>query len=206
MTFKTIIGAAIAATLITGSADRADASDLGDAIAGVIVGGLIVGAIAEAGNHTHCGGVHSTHDHCTGQGAGNPGNAQPPQHAQPSHQQIANRETQSALNYFGFHVGYEDGVLGPRSRSGIAQYQAFMGFAPTGHMTAFERQVLITARSRAQYGGHDVYQVAASSPYGMRGILHVVMQEMLYGGGYGAHQNAGYYVAPQTKPATAGYY
>lgn len=205
MITKLALSTALAATLITSTANTAKA-DAGDAIAGMIIGGIVVGAIHEANNHTHCGGVHAHHDHCTrgnNRGANNHGHGHQ-QHYQPSAQQIANRETQIALNYFQFFVGYEDGVLGRQSRTGIAQYQAFMGFMPTGQLNAFERQILITAHLRAQYGGPEVYQIAAASPYGMRGLLNAVLEETLYPNGRPmAPQQTGYY-APQPAPYVPG--
>lgn len=90
----------------------------------------------------------------------------------------ANREVQTALNFFGFHVGTPDGALGPRSRAGIAQYQAYLGYPATGHLSEFERQILITSMQRAQYGGAHVHQVTARHPDGVRGLLEAVRDEM----------------------------
>ena len=45
----------------------------------------------------------------------------------------ANAEVQISLNYFGFPAGTPDGVMGSRSRAAVAQYQAFMGYGPTGY-------------------------------------------------------------------------
>lgn len=185
MITKLALSTAIAATLAFGSGTQAQADDFGDAVAGMIIGGIIVHAIDEANDND----ARPNNN----RGANNHGHRHQQQY-QPSAQQIANRETQIALNYFQFFVGYEDGVLGRQSRTGIAQYQAFMGFMPTGQLNAFERQILITAHLRAQYGGPEVYQIAAASPYGMRGLLNAVLEETLYPNGRPmAPQQTGYY-------------
>lgn len=46
------------------------------------------------------------------------------------------REAQRALNALGFDAGTADGVLGPRTRSAITDYQARSGLAETGELTA----------------------------------------------------------------------
>lgn len=105
--------------------------------------------------------------------------------AQPSQaaaaQRQANRDLQTALNFFGFNVGAADGAIGPRSRAGISQYQAYLGLASTGQITEFERSVLITAWNRAQAGGPQVTQVTARHRDGMRGMLEAVRDEMAGG-------------------------
>lgn len=90
----------------------------------------------------------------------------------------ANREIQTALNFFGWNVGVADGAIGPRSRTGISMYQAYLGNPPTGQITEFERIVLVTAYQRAQFGGPAVTQVAARHPDGMRGLLPEVRDEL----------------------------
>lgn len=68
-------------------------------------------------------------------------------------QREQNRSVQTALNHFGWNVGSADGVLGRRSREDASQYQAFAGFAATGRLTDFERNILVTAHQRAIIGG-----------------------------------------------------
>lgn len=92
----------------------------------------------------------------------------------------ANREVQTALNHFGFNVGTPDGSLGPRSRSGISQLQALLGYSPTGHLTDFERTILMGAYQQALVGGPGVMQVASTHPQGMRGVL-VMQRDMMSG-------------------------
>src|SRR5690606_26796513 len=91
-----------------------------------------------------------------------------------SSQRQQNREVQSALNHFGFHVGTPDGSIGPRSRAGISQYQAYLGFPTTGQLTDFERSVLLSAYQRSQMGGPQVMRIANTHRDGMRGLLPTV--------------------------------
>lgn len=134
-----------------------------DAFFGALVGGILGSAIGS-----------------------NAGQRQRPRQAQPRRvtnpavntQRQQNRELQTALNFFGFNVGTADGAIGPRSRAGISQYQAYLGFPATGQVTEFERQVLITAWNRAQVGGPQVTQVTARHRDGMRGLLESVRDEL----------------------------
>jgi peptidoglycan hydrolase-like protein with peptidoglycan-binding domain len=88
------------------------------------------------------------------------------------------REVQTALNFFGWDVGMPDGAIGPRTRTGIAMYQAYLGHPPTGELTEFERLVLLTAYQRAQAGVPAVTQLAARHPDGFRGLLPEVRDEL----------------------------
>ncbi|WP_353471445.1 peptidoglycan-binding domain-containing protein [Salipiger sp. H15] len=82
-----------------------------------------------------------------------------------------NRSTQTALNYFGFDAGTPDGIMGGRSRSAISAYQAHMGYPPTGQLTEYERDFLVSSYRRAQAGGPATAQMIASNPQGVRGLL-----------------------------------
>lgn len=87
-----------------------------------------------------------------------------------SHQRQENRQVQSALNYFGYHVGTVDGSIGPRSRAAISQYQAQMGFTPDGKMEAYERDFLLTSHQRALASAHVSpynHVVATQGPQGL---------------------------------------
>ncbi|WP_323035839.1 peptidoglycan-binding domain-containing protein [Pararhodobacter sp.] len=156
MSRKIFTTTALAATLLSTSVERAQA-DFGDALVGGIVGGVIVGAIHDR-NHRPSRSA--------------------PRGVSSASRQLA-RDVQTALNHFYFNVGAPDGVLGRQSRAGISQYQAYLGFPSTGDLSEFERQVLITAYQRAQFGGPQVTQVVANHPQGMRGLLTVVRDEML---------------------------
>ncbi len=170
---KYMTTAALGLALCAGHASRADA----DAFIGGLVGGIIGGAI---GSNVRT----------------QPRQSQPrytqPRTASPQSQQ--NREVQSALNHFGFHVGTPDGSLGPRSRAGISQYQAYLGFPTSGQLTDFERTILLSAYQRSQMGGPQVMRIANTHRDGMRGLLPAVRDEMM--GGSGGGRSAGAYGLP----------
>ncbi|MEM6588355.1 MAG: peptidoglycan-binding domain-containing protein [Pseudomonadota bacterium] len=90
---------------------------------------------------------------------------------QASAQRSENRQVQTSLNYFGFPAGVADGALGPRSRSAISGYQAYMGYPATGRLNEYEKTLLLGAYSRAVAGGADVASAIAKSPDGVRAVL-----------------------------------
>lgn len=163
-------------------------SSAGDALAGGLVGAVIGGLI-----------VHEMHKN-----KARPATNAPARSTVSSSQREANREVQTALNYFGYAVGTPDGAIGPKSRAAISQYQALMGYPPTGALTDFERTILTTAYQRAIIGGQATMQVAASHPMGTRGLLLMQRDEMagLPGAGFGGAM-AGGFVPPQQAPAFA---
>ncbi|MCT4553858.1 MAG: peptidoglycan-binding protein [Pelagimonas sp.] len=118
-----------------------------------------------------------------------------------SAQRAANRDTQNALNYFGFPAGTPDGVMGRKSRAAISQYQIHMGYAATGQLTQFERDFLINSYQRAQAGGATTAQMIASNPQGVRGLLIAYRDEQL-GGSTGRSALASHYGLPSTVAAT----
>jgi peptidoglycan hydrolase-like protein with peptidoglycan-binding domain len=97
------------------------------------------------------------------------------QPAQDNYQREQNRNVQEALNFFGFDVGAPDGVLGPRSRNAISQYQAMLNFPVTGQLSEYERSFLLSSRARAQANYTHAAQLAAQHG-GQRGILVAYMQ------------------------------
>lgn len=103
-----------------------------------------------------------------------------------SYEREQNREVQNSLNYFGYPVGAPDGVLGAKSRGAISQYQALLGYPPTGQLSEMERQILVGAYNRAMLGGPQVQQVMAG-PQGIRGMLLKQRDEMIGGGGGGTY-------------------
>ncbi|MGO4909169.1 peptidoglycan-binding domain-containing protein [Pseudorhodobacter sp. W20_MBD10_FR17] len=88
-----------------------------------------------------------------------------------SSQRVENREVWVALNYFGFPLGIPDGSLGPKSRGAIRQYQAPLGFAPTGPLNTWEQDLLVQSYHGAQAGGPLTAQQIASDPRGTMGQL-----------------------------------
>ncbi len=108
--FKAVTAATLAVTLAAFPAPEARA-DAGDVVGGLIVGGLIGHAIANSnGGNRPSGG---------GGGGGIPATQ-------------VGRDTQTALNYFGYNAGAVDGQIGGGTRRAIEQYQASMGYPVNG--------------------------------------------------------------------------
>ncbi|WP_422050228.1 peptidoglycan-binding domain-containing protein [Shimia sp.] len=144
---KSIKTTAAAALLATSSTAPAMASDLGAAIAGAIVGGAIVSSAQKNKARQRSSAAYY------------------------SATRAQNRETQSALNYFGFPAGTPDGVLGARSRSAIIQYQSYVGFPATGRLSPYERDFLVSSYNRAQVGGPQVVKAMQTHQHGVRSLL-----------------------------------
>lgn len=166
MTRKVLTATVIAAALVGTHVERASA----DAFVGGLVGGIIGSAI---------GSNIRTNRTRTVRRSG----------VSAATRQL-NRDIQTALNHFRFHVGTPDGVLGRQSRAGISQYQGYMDFPVTGRLAEFERTVLITSYQRAMAGGSHITRIVSSHRDGVRGILESVRDEMMGGGtrsagGYG---------------------
>jgi hypothetical protein len=134
----------------------------GDALLGGVIGGVVGGIIVNEANKNHRRRTVVVQRTTT---------VSPYTRAQ-------NRETQTALNYFGFPAGVPDGVMGRRSRAAVADYQALLGYPASGYMTEYQRQVLVTSYNRAVAQGGLTAQRAAASPMGMRGVLLEYRDEM----------------------------
>lgn len=93
-------------------------------------------------------------------------------------QREANREVQTALNYFGYPVGTPDGAIGPKSRAAIREYQAFIGYPATGELSEHERTILVTSYHRAVAGGPVIASAVAGSVYGLKAVLIAQRDEM----------------------------
>ncbi|MDG4649337.1 peptidoglycan-binding domain-containing protein [Roseibacterium sp. SDUM158017] len=108
---KFLTSASLAAALALTPAERAEA-DAGDFIGGAIIGGIIGHAVTQQNqrNRTATTRVVRPGIPATQQG----------------------RETQSALNYFGYGAGTVDGQIGPGTRAAIERYQASMGYPVNG--------------------------------------------------------------------------
>lgn len=141
-----------------------------DALIGGIIGGVIGGAISNSNNKQRAAPKR------TYQQASKPRSS-----GVSSAQRESNRQAQVALNYFGFNSGTPDGVLGRNSRAAISSYQAHLGYSPTGQLTSFEKDFLISAYYRAQAGGPNTAQLVASNPQGVRGLLTIYRDEQLNG-------------------------
>lgn len=148
-----------------------------DGLIGGIVGGIIGGAIANQPRQRTQKKVYRK------------STSAPRRKAAPtisSAQRNENRQSQTALNYFGFNSGSPDGVLGRRSRSAISSFQGHLGYTPTGQLTQYERDFLISSYYRAQSGGPATSQLIASNPQGVRGLLVVYRDEQINGRGNSA--------------------
>ena len=88
-----------------------------------------------------------------------------------------NREVQAALNYFGFPAGTPDGVLGPRSRSAISQFQATVGYPASGYLSEYERAFLLSSYNRAMAGGPQNQAMMAAYGGGPQGLLRAYRAE-----------------------------
>lgn len=156
MISRHLAASVVAASVALGHAQPVFAD--GDALVGGIIGGIIGGAIVNEVNKGQKKRTTSTKARSASSG-------------QTSAQREANREVQTALNYFGYPVGTPDGSIGPKSRAAISEYQATLGYAPTGQLTEYERTLLVGSYQRGMAGGALTLQQAAASPMGMRGLL-----------------------------------
>lgn len=169
MTIKKIATAALMASVALSPISpisapaRADGKDF---IAGAIIGGLIGGAVANENNKKRTTkSTRSTKTKSTKSSIS-------------SEQREANREVQTALNYFGYNVGTPDGSIGPRSRAAITDYQAFLGYPGTGQLTEHERTILVTSYHRAVAGGPIIAQTVSGSMLGLKAVLLAQRDEM----------------------------
>lgn len=156
MIFKAVTGMVLGVSLAVIPAERAEA-DAGDFIAGAIIGG-IVGANAKKQRRTRST-TRKTY-----------------RSKLPSTQE--GKTIQASLNYFGFAAGAVDGQLGNKTRNAVSQYQAYLGYPVTGHLSPFEHNLLVSSYNRAQAGGQMTFATAAASSDGMRGLLKNYRREM----------------------------
>lgn len=182
MIFKTISTAFIATALVVTPMQ----SQAGDGLVGGIIGGIIGGAIVSSANKNHRTTTRKYAPRKTTRSTVS------------SSQRESNREVQVALNYFGFPVGTPDGSLGPKSRGAISQYQALLGFAPSGNLNSWEQDLLVQSYYRAQAGGPLTAQQIATNPRGTQGLLITYRDEKL---GVSAPAPAGQMAAAEPAPA-----
>lgn len=114
------------------------------------------------------------------------------------------RSVQIALNYFGFDAGSPDGLSGRRTRNAVSEYQAFMGFPVSGHLSDFERSLLVSSHSRALAGGGRTTELVAAQGGGSRSLLKLYMQNQSAGAVINTEVNAQpQTIQPATQPAPA---
>ena len=116
-------------------------------------------------------------------------------------QRTQNAEVQTALNYFGYNVGSVDGLIGPRSRAAISDYQTAMGFGVTGSLDDHQRHFLTSSHQRALSGATNPRYQQVMAQQGPRGLLRSFRNEQLGLPAPGAQQ-AAETPAPQREPAT----
>lgn len=158
MPTKSVAGVVTAALIATAPLS-AQANDVGAAIIGGIIGGALLNGVQRS---TQPKRSYSSTQRSSNTAA-----------------RAANRETQTALNYFGFEAGTADGVLGSRSRQAVSRYQVLMGYPATGRLQSDQRQHLISSYQRAQLGGPDVGRILRRDPRGVQGLLVVWRDEKL---------------------------
>lgn len=144
---------ALAAMVLTGGAHRAQA-DAKDAL------GVIIGICALTGG---CGAT--------------PPRTNPPRTPRVSAEELQRREearrqardVQSSLNAFGWNVGAVDGSIGRNTRRGISQFQAYMGWTPSGTLSDYEREMLTGAWQMYKngLGGQYPHTLQAEGPRGL---------------------------------------
>ena len=166
MFFKRVTTAAAAAALLAFPIERATADTAGGFIAGALIGGIIGNEIGK--NNSKQRRVVRQRTYTTKKKRYS--SVSPAVRAE-------RREIQTSLNYFGFPVGSADGVLGRKSRAGISNYQAHMGYPITGYLTDYEKNFLLTSYRRAIAGGAATNQLIAANPQGPRGLLHTYRDE-----------------------------
>ncbi len=149
---KLAASAALAAIIAVTSVGRADA-DIGEAIVGGIIGGVIVNEATKNRQRRTVTTTKRVYRAPVNQAA-----------------RAEARQVQTSLNYFGFPAGSPDGVLGRRSRAAISQYQAHLSYPITGYLTDYEKSFLLGSYHRALAGGPVTHQQIAAAG-GARGLL-----------------------------------
>lgn len=163
---KRIVMCGIAASLLSAPAAPVSA-DIGDGIVGGLVGGAVSGIIVnESAKARERKRATTTRTRTIYRSA-----------PQNTAKRAQVRETQTALNYFGFPAGTPDGVSGRNTRNAVSQYQAHMGYPVTGYITDYERQFLVGSYYRAQSSGAVTAQLIAERGQGTRGLLHAYRDE-----------------------------
>lgn len=148
--FKISGMAMLSAAFVSFGVDRAKADLHG------IIGGLAIGCVSGVLN---CGNKRRSSGKSSGIS---------------SAQRQQNRDVQSSLNAFNFPVGTVDGSLGPKSRAAISNYQAYMGWNPTGRLDDFQRSTLVDSWRKLESGGGYAYPNMMQRE-GPRGLLRTAL-------------------------------
>lgn len=157
----------ISASLLVVPVQRVQAGDVGAAVGGMLLGGII---------------VNEVHKNKQRQRAASSARAQTPARSRAyvsSAQREQNRQIQTALNYFGYNVGAVDGSIGRNTRAGVARYQGEMGYNSDGYLDDYERDFLINSHQRALASAHIAPYNAILASQGQRGLLRTYRNEQL---------------------------
>ncbi|WP_428929763.1 peptidoglycan-binding domain-containing protein [Marinibacterium sp. SX1] len=173
---------------MTGSAQQAVASDLGK----IIVGTAAAAAIGCASGVLNCG--KKTTSRSTSSSRSTTASRAPQPWSAERQQRAA---VQTALNDFGYPVGSADGVYGGKTRAGVSNYQAAMGFPVTGNLSPYEQQVLLGAHNSYQTGIHNSTYPGLFAAEGTQGLLRAQADPNYYNNRY-RNQGQGY--AGGTQP------
>jgi len=146
-----------AASMVVVGVERAKADDAAALLGGALLGGIIVNEMNK--NKTRRTTVRRTGVSST--------------------QREENRQVQVALNYFGYNVGYADGVLGRNSRTGIRRYQADMGYGVDGYLDPHETSFLLGSHQRAMASAHMAPYAQIVATQGHPGLLRTYRNEQL---------------------------
>jgi len=165
--FKKLFISTITAMALTVLPTNYAAAGSGDALLGGLVGGVVGGVVG--GAIVNNANKKATRRQTVRRSSYN------------TAQRQENRDVQTSLNYYNFPAGVPDGVFGRRTRNAISSYQVFMGYPASGHLTQFQKTVLLNSYNQSIVGGMNATQVVASSPYGTRGMLKHVQQGMVGG-------------------------
>lgn len=157
----------VSASLIFVPVERAQAGDVGAAVGGMLLGGIIVNEVHKNKQRQRAASSARTVQRSRSRA-----------HVS-SAQREQNRQVQTALNYFGYNVGTVDGAIGRKTRAGVARYQGDMGYNADGYLDGHERDFLINSHQRALAGAHIApYNVILASQ-GQRGLLRTYRNERL---------------------------
>lgn len=146
-----LVGAGLIFSVGMMPADPVRANDL----AGALIGALIIGGAIDAHNRQRNAQRRA---------------AAPSQPRRDAAQVEAAKQLQGALNHFGYDAGPVDGAPGRRTKAAVAVYQGSLGHPQTGDITDVERQLLLDSMARERMNPAEAMQIAATNPYGRRGL------------------------------------
>ncbi|WP_233270391.1 peptidoglycan-binding domain-containing protein [Chachezhania sediminis] len=188
---KKMLVAGVAALSMTATANTASANDAVKIIAGAVAAGAIYcGATGNCKRKTQPQPQPQATTRAAAPRAPQPWSAERQQRA----------AVQSALNDFGFPVGGADGVYGAKTRSGVSNFQASMGYPVTGTLTPYEQQMLLGAHNSYKTGMHNSTYPGLYQAEGPQGLVRATADPNYYNQRY-RNQNGYGNVQPQYAAA-----